>query len=287
MASNFSYSRQGLFIGILILVVGLILLLDQMGFVSANYLFRFFWPAVFICFGFQIGICRNNPIRVLVGVLMACFGVLLLFGAFGILHVGIETMWPLLLIMWGVWVIGRAFGRGDNWQARIKDAIHERNDAWKMKFKANLKQKINDPTAPPSTHTDFADEIKSTIQDSWNSWTGNSGESEFDHVAIFGGVKQRVTVKNFRGGRVLAICGGFEIDLSRADIEGQSAVIDANALMGGGEIRVPDTWIIEFRGVPLLGGYSDETHQTVTDSNTAKHLIIKGVACMGGVVIKN
>lgn len=288
MASNVSYSRQGLFVGVLVLVVGLILLLDQMGFVSANYLFRFFWPAVFICFGFQIGICRSNPVRVLVGVLMVCFGVLLLFGAFGILHVGIETMWPLLLIMWGVWVIGRAFGRGDNWQARIKDAIHERNDAWKMRFKATINQKINDPTAPPQTHTDFADDIKSTIQNSWNSWVGaDSSDSEFDHVAIFGGVKQRVTVKNFRGGRVLAICGGFEIDLTRADIEGQSAVIDANALMGGGEIRVPDSWVIEFRGVPLLGGYSDETHQMVTDSTTAKHLIIKGVACMGGVVIKN
>ena len=64
-------------------------------------------------------------------------------------------------------------------------------------------------------------------------------------MAIFGGIKQRIAVKNFRGGRLLAICGGFDIDLTRADIEGQSAVIDASALMGGGEIRVPDSWIVE------------------------------------------
>lgn len=289
MGTRISYSRGGIYVGALIVAIGLILLLDQLGYVSAAYIFRFFWPAIFIFFGTELAVCRNNPSRRIIGILLVSFGVLLLFGSLGILRVGLYTMWPMLLIVWGIWVIARAFGREDAWKARIRDAIHDRRDEWKAKMKDTIGQKFdNSPGNPTQTHSDFADGIKSTIQNGWSSWTGNeSSDAEFDHVAIFGGVKQRISVKNFRGGRLLAICGGFDIDLTRADIDGQSAVIDANALMGGGEIRVPDSWIVELRGVPLLGGYSDETHQTIADSNTAKRLIIKGVACMGGVVIKN
>ena len=316
MAPNVSYSRKGALVGVVILAVGLILLLDSMGYVSANRVFGFFWPAIFIFFGIEIAVCRQNPGRVLVGVLMILFGLFLTLGSLGILHVGIYTMWPLLLIIWGVWVVARAFGYSDGWKMKVRGVINE---------------KFRDATGTESPH-DFADRVKTTIQNNINyqihenirsridsRWSGSSSgnepqnaanpssfggasssgtsansthsnnpsDSEFDYMAIFGGIKQRIAVKNFRGGRLMAICGGFEIDLTRADIEGQSAVIDASALMGGGEIRVPDTWIVEIRGVALLGGYTDETHQMIADTATAKRLIVKGIAALGGVVIKN
>lgn len=319
--ANVSYSRKGALVGALILAVGLILLLDQLGYVSAGYVFRFFWPAIFIFFGIEVALCRDNPARVLVGVLMILFGLFLTLGSLGILHVGIYTMWPLLLIIWGVWVIARALGHGDS---------------WKVKFRGVVSEKFRDATGTESPH-DFAERVKTNIQNNINyqihenirskidsKWGGssrananesgtadnpssssgpssstgsatsagfgysrNASDSEFDYMAIFGGIKQRIAVKNFRGGRLMAICGGFEIDLTRADIEGHSAVIDASALMGGGEIRVPETWIVEIRGVALLGGYTDETHQMIADAATAKHLIVKGIAALGGVVIKN
>jgi hypothetical protein len=273
MATNFSYSRKGLAVGFLIVAIGLILLLDQQGIVSASYVFRFFWPAIFIFFGIETALCPGaSSSRRIVGILMIAFGGLLLLGALGILHVGLYSLWPLLLIIWGVWVIGRAFGGGGDLSARIRGAVHE-------KF-----QNVTGTESPK----DWADTLKNSIHESVNSFrTNESTDSEFDYMAIFGGIKQRVSVKNFRGGRLMAIFGGFEVDLTRSDIEGQSAVIDASALMGGGEIRVPDTWIVELRGTALLGGYSDETHQHISDSTTAKHLIVKGIAALGGVVIKN
>jgi hypothetical protein len=299
------YSRKGAVIGIFIVAVGLVLLLDQMGFVSADYAFRFFWPAVFIYFGIEIAACRDNPTRSLAGILMIGFGLFLLLGSFRILHVGLYSMWPLLLIIWGIWVIGRAFGGNDSrWNARFRNVAGNKSaDATDNPPSAT--EGSAGPSDPSGNQTppDLADQIKyaihanikSKIEDgvksakaTAESWSGNfSGNPEFDYVAIFGGVKQRITVKNFRGGRLLAICGGFDIDLSRADIDGPVAVIDANALMGGGEIRVPDSWFVEFHGVPLLGGYSDETHQVVTDPATAKRLIVRGVLVMGGVVVKN
>ena len=267
-------SRRGLLAGLCIVAVGLVLLLDQQGLVSAAYLLRFFWPAVFICFGVEMVIsCKARGGRGLVGLLLTAFGVLLLMGSLGFIHVGIYTLWPLLLILWGAWVIGRTLSPESMLRSRIKQNVE-------AQF-ADAGSKPNQP---------WGDKVRNTINETFNSWTGTgteSGEAEFDHVAIFSGIKQRVTVKNFRRGRLLAVCGGFEIDLRRADIDGQTATIEANALMGGGEIRVPENWVVEVRGIPVLGGFTDETHQDVVDSTTAKHLVVKGLAVMGGVVIKN
>ena len=248
-------SRRSLLAGLCIVAVGIVLLLDQQGLVSAAYLLRFFWPAVFICFGVETVIsCKARGGRGLVGLLLTAFGV-------------------LLLILWGAWVIGRTLSPESMLRSRIKQNVE-------AQF-ADAGSKPNQP---------WGDKVRNTINETFNSWTGTgteSGEAEFDHVAIFSGIKQRVTVKNFRRGRLLAVCGGFEIDLRRADIDGQTATIEANALMGGGEIRVPENWVVEVRGIPVLGGFTDETHQDVVDSTTAKRLVVKGLAVMGGVVIKN
>jgi len=86
----------------------------------------------------------------------------------------------------------------------------------------------------------------------------------------------------------MAIMGGFEIDLRQAGMDGDSAVIDATSIMGGGEIKVPETWRISLDGLGLMGAYVDETHQIPpTDGTAQKHLIVKGINFMGGVVVKN
>ncbi|HXW56936.1 MAG TPA: DUF5668 domain-containing protein [Candidatus Cybelea sp.] len=288
-------SRSGLFLGLLIVAIGIVLLLDQTGIVSAHYVYSFFWPAIFIFFGTEFLIssrCAGG--RGLVGFLLLAFGLLLLAGALGWLNVGFHTLWPVALIIWGIWIVARVFSidRGptakingaihDSIHDRIRDSLHERID--------NTVRERIDATAKKvgASTSNWADAVKGAVRESMDNWTGKeSTDPEFDYMAIFGAIKQRVTVKNFRGGRLTALFGGFEVDLTRADIEGQTAVIDASALMGGGEIRVPYSWAIEIQGLALLGGYTDETHQEISDSATAKRLIVKGIAALGGVVIKN
>jgi len=294
-----SRSRAGFFVGLLIVAFGLVLLLDQEGIVSAHYVYRYFWPAIFVFFGLEFLIsCRGRGGRGLVGFLMLAFGLLLLAGALGYVNVGFQTLWPLALIIWGIWIVTRSFGGDRLLGNRIRNAVR---DSIHQKIQDDVHDTVSDAVAGDpradwrarrdwrrrNPH-DWADTVKSAIQDTVSSWSGEeSTDPEFDYMAIFGGIKQRVTVKNFRGGRLTAVFGGFEVDLTRADIEGQTAVIDASALFGGGEIRVPPTWIIEIRGMALLGGYTDETHQEISDSATAKRLIVKGIAALGGVVIKN
>ena len=296
-----SRSRRGMIVGLLIVAFGVVLLLDQEGIVSAHYVYRFFWPAIFIFFGLEFLVsCAFRGGRALIGFLLLGFGLLLLAGVLGWVNVGFQTLWPLALVIWGVWIITRSFGFGADrgLSGRIRDAVHDR-------MHQNIQDDIhntvadavaNDPNADWRARRDWrrrqrhdwADGVRSAIQDTFSDWTGReSSDPEFDYMAIFGGIKQRVTVKNFRGGRLTAFFGGFEVDLTRADIEGPSAIIDASALFGGGEIRVPPGWIIEIQGLAILGGYTDETHQEVADAATAKRLIVKGIAALGGVVIKN
>lgn len=297
-------SRTGLFVGLFIVAFGLVLLLDQEGIVSAHYIYRFFWPAIFIFFGLEFLVSsRFRGGRALVALLMLAFGLLLLVGALGILNVGFQTLWPVALILWGVWIMMRSFGADRNLGGRIRDAVYERvNQHVHDSVNNAANQAMGNPPGSDwreeakrrwrnerwQRRQDFADGVRSAVRDTISGIAGReSADPEFDYMAIFGGIKQRVTVKNFRGGRLTALCGGFEIDLTRADIDGQMAVIDASALMGGGEIRVPPGWVIEIQGIAILGGYTDETHQEIADPATAKRLIVKGIAALGGVVIKN
>jgi predicted membrane protein len=114
-------------------------------------------------------------------------------------------------------------------------------------------------------------------------------DAQLDSVNIFGGGEYRINAKNFRGGRVLAVFGGFELDLRQADIEGQEAVVEVNTLFGGGEIRIPQTWNLVVSGMGIFGGYGDETLPPPPNpaAPPAKTFILKGVSLFGGVSIKN
>jgi hypothetical protein len=245
--------KGGLFAGLFVVAVGLVFLLDQQGIVSADYMFRFFWPALFIFFGLDAAMCRTSPMRRNVGIAVTAFGGLMLLSALGIVrfHIGFELIWPLAFIWFGAWIIWRSFMHSGEpgggfwgpgaWSARLNQVMR-----------------------------------------------GDSNEDQFDNVALFGGVKRRIASKNFKGGSVMSLFGGFQIDLSRAEIEGDTAVVNASSCLGGGEIRVPETWLIDVQGIALLGGYVDETHQIPpADPTKAKRLILKGTALMGGIVIKN
>lgn len=252
MANELRRSSRGLSVGLFIIAIGLVFLLDQEGVVSADYMFHFFWPAIFIFFGLEAALCREGGNRRTFGIVLTSIGALLLLSRVGILHfrIGFELIWPVMLIWAGIWIILRAFRQGGGQWTGVE---------WLGSWVTRLHQGGVDPT-----------------------------ESQFDLVAVFGGVKRRITSQSFRGGSVMTFCGGFHIDLTRANIDGESATINASSCMGGGEIRVPDSWIIDMQGLPLFGGFVDETHQIEeTDPAKRKRLFVKGTTLMGGIVVKN
>jgi hypothetical protein len=116
----------------------------------------------------------------------------------------------------------------------------------------------------------------------------SSNTSEMNQLAIFSGFKQRNASGDFRGGTLLAIFGGFELDLRHAGMQSNEVVVDATAIMGGGEIRIPEAWDLTLLGTAIMGGYSDETqHPEQNPTAPPKRLIVKGVVLFGGIAIKN
>jgi len=97
-----------------------------------------------------------------------------------------------------------------------------------------------------------------------------------------------VNAKDFRSARLFAVFGGYEVDLSRAEMAGNEAYVEANAVFGGGEIRVPLNWKVVLQGMGVFGGYNDKTQHVQTDGSApAKTLYVRGVAVFGGIEVKN
>ncbi len=112
-----------------------------------------------------------------------------------------------------------------------------------------------------------------------------SDESLLTLTAVMGGFEKKISSPDFKGGNITTIMGGAELDLRNAVIKGDEAILDVFVLMGGIELTVPENWLVTLKGVPVMGGFSDETRTPAGAKH--KKLTIQGTVVMGGVEIKN
>ena len=113
-----------------------------------------------------------------------------------------------------------------------------------------------------------------------------SKEDFVDSTSIFGGAKKIVISKNFKGGDLVNIFGGTELDLSQADFTGTS-VIELTTIFGGTKLLVPSNWAVKSEAVTIFGGIEDKRRmQTITEA-TDKTLYIRGTVIFGGIEIKS
>ena len=110
-----------------------------------------------------------------------------------------------------------------------------------------------------------------------------ANDQRFSELAIWAGVKRRVSAPNFRRADLTAIMGGIEIDFRPAATARGEAVIDLFVVMGGVEIRVPPDWAVSTQILAIMGGVEDRTTGTETSAN---RLVLRGFVMMGGVEIK-
>jgi predicted membrane protein len=113
-------------------------------------------------------------------------------------------------------------------------------------------------------------------------------DAPLNEWVVFGGVDRQVNSSNFRGGEVLAVFGGYKIDLRKAMIGKGPVVLAANAMFGGVELKVPESWNVALQGTGVFGGYEDKTyHPQMEGSAPRPELIVRGYAVFGGVEVKN
>lgn len=112
--------------------------------------------------------------------------------------------------------------------------------------------------------------------------TSDSAEAIRSTVFWWGSTR-KTRSQQFRSAVLTAVMGGIELDLRDADIT-HRADISVFTFWGGVEIKVPPTWRVRVRGLPLLGGWEDKTVDPPDDG--APELVVHITAIMGGAEIK-
>jgi hypothetical protein len=114
-----------------------------------------------------------------------------------------------------------------------------------------------------------------------------TGEEVVEAVSIFSGTKKKVFSKNFKGGDIVNIFGGSQIDLTQADFSG-TAVIEIVALFGGATLLVPSHWnVVSRSAVTIFGDIKDRRIINDVLETNNKTLLIRGTVIFGGVDIKS
>jgi hypothetical protein len=108
----------------------------------------------------------------------------------------------------------------------------------------------------------------------------------FDKQVTFAGLELKIESQAWRGGELGVTAGGVELDLRYARLAPEGALLDVRILMGGVDIRVPDTWQVKNDVTPLLGGADDSTRST-QGSTDAPLLRVVGSVTLGGISIHN
>ena len=93
----------------------------------------------------------------------------------------------------------------------------------------------------------------------WNavSTTGLTGDDYIDIVNVFSGGERQIVSENFRGGRISAVFGGMELDLTKAKLAPGRNELEIACVFGGATFIVPDDWNILISVTPVLGGITD------------------------------
>jgi predicted membrane protein len=113
-----------------------------------------------------------------------------------------------------------------------------------------------------------------------------SSEDYVEGVSIFGGSKKNIISKQFRGGDLVNIFGGTELDLTQADFSG-TASLELTTIFGGTKLIVPSNWSIKSEAVTIFGGLDDKRKMRAVQENPEKTLVLTGTVIFGGIEIKS
>jgi hypothetical protein len=216
-----------LFIGTVLVTVGGLFLLDDLGVIDGRHVLATWWPAVFLLVAglALLSRPRNLPAGVLFGVL----GLVVLGVTIGVFdRAALRLLWPLALIGLGAWLI--------------------------------LARRAYRPSP------------------------AGAPDQELDVVAVFFGRNIHSHARAFRGGSIMALFGGVELDLRGATLAA-GAALDVAVAFGGAIITVPPGWEVVLEGSAIFGGYGNEADQARAPAG-AHRLVIRAQALFGKVEIR-
>lgn len=249
------FTAQRLVPALVLIAVGGIFLLSNLHMMRVRDIWQY-WPVIPMVVGvFKMADAQDGRDRTLGGLLLAG-GAIFLANNMGLIPFNVWDMWPLLLIGVGVYML---VDRTGDPKIPIGDFIGGKGN-WK--------------------HFGGAASVggKGTSRGAWTR----------HETAIFSGGKRKIAVDDFQAAKYEAVFGGFELDFRGSQIQGESAVLEINAIFGGAEVKIPRNWSVVMQGAGVFGAFVDSAEQPdPTVTLNIKRLFVRGAAVFGGVEIKN
>lgn len=272
-------------LGLLIILFGILLLVDNIipGLHFFNRLFS--WPIILIAVGLVIG--NNSRYENPASYILITIGVFFL--VLKVFHINFSMLfWPIILI-----AIGFALITGRTRKNRFRPGSTPPNEPiWDKRVKDE-----NDITGDVS---DYPSELYETKYENSDQYQENFGDQDktkteytkeytrddyVDSTSVFSSNKLNVVSKNFKGGNVVNIFAGTEINFMHADIN-EPVILDVVQLFGGTKIIAPAHWVIQPEMAAIFGGIEDKRFtNSIPDPN--KVLYIRGTSLFGGITIKS
>ena len=221
-------SVQALF-GLLVLLFGVALLLDNLDVMQAGEILRY-WPALLILFGLVKALEPGPSGGKVFGVVVAFIGLILLLGNLDVFYVHLWDLWPLIIVIVGISMIWRVLGATTMTQSGGGVETFVSGTA----IMGGWKRAVASP--------DFAGGQLSAIMGGCEldlrGCTMKGEEAVIDIFAFWGGVEMRVP----QGWRVVTkatpILGGIEDKTKSPEDSGaKRLVVHGTVIMGGAEIK--------------------------------------------------
>jgi hypothetical protein len=226
--------------------VGVGLVAREFGLLPAHVRVLDFWPLFIVLIGVSVLRRASGVVSALLALAFIATGAALLAGNLGFLSSSVNRLWPVLIVLLG--------------------------------------PEMMDPEPQPDLGTD------PTWRESASMGRANRDQTSDQDRLIrqytCAGAQVRIESQTWKGGEIGVTAGGVELDLRQARLDPAGALLVLRVLMGGVEIRVPDTWHVQLDVTPLLGGADDSTRST-QGASSAPHLRIVGNVTLGGVNVQN
>lgn len=230
----------------------------------------------------------NSPMdnRIIIGIVMVLIGLFLVMRNTGIFPHFIDHVifsWQMLLIVIGLVItLGSAGGRTAGVIIMAVGGFFLIPMIFRETFDINMFW--------PSIFIIIGIIFIFSRRKGWNSvsTTSQVGDDYLDLVHIFSGGERQIVSDNFRGGKITAVFGGSEIDLTKAKMAPGVCELEVACVFGGTTIIVPDDWNVKIEVTPILGGFGDsrKLHPGRT-IDMSRQLVIKGAIVFGGGEVKS
>ena len=271
--------------GLLIVFVGIVFTLDELGIAGATSYLRY-WPSAIILIGVLKLLQARDGGGAFVGLILTLVGGWLQAEELNIIRLSLRDVWPIGLILFGGYLVWQGLAKGPTAPPAPTPPQFDPLPPIDASFGSGGWEPS---PSPPSSATPRDRSSQSTFRGEAFTDTPPRPAAPHDNsamtvVAIMAGVSRGNNSPAFRRADVFAFMGGCEIDLRKAAINGE-AVVDLFCMWGGIEIRVPEDWTVVSQIVPLMGGVDAKTRPPQTA--IAHRLTLRGMALMGGVEIKN